>query len=64
MSHWRGRDPVVLFREQLTGAGVVSDDEFIEMDNRIKTDIAEAVELARTSPYPADEDLYADMYSG
>jgi pyruvate dehydrogenase E1 component alpha subunit len=64
MSRWRGRDPVVLFRERLAADGVVSDDEFIEMDNRIKADIAEAVEFARTSPYPAGEDLYADMYSG
>jgi pyruvate dehydrogenase E1 component alpha subunit len=62
IADWQTRDPVYLFRQRLAEDGVLTESEFEQMDARIRTDLATAVEFARKSPFPEPEDLFSDMY--
>jgi TPP-dependent pyruvate/acetoin dehydrogenase alpha subunit len=55
--HWAARDPLLVLQPQLT-AGAASDAE-----DSVKTELDEAVEFARTSPFPEPGDALKDVYA-
>jgi pyruvate dehydrogenase E1 component alpha subunit len=58
----RDRDCLKRFRETMQVGGPLSLEELDAIDARIKLKLDEAVEFAKTSPLPPDEDLYTDVY--
>jgi pyruvate dehydrogenase E1 component alpha subunit len=62
VEQWRERDPIETFRKRLADEGVVSEDDYKELDERIVKTIDEAVEFADQSPFPELDSLYEDIY--
>lgn len=62
IDRWRERDPVYLYQANLAERGILSAAEFDAMDERIRTELEEAVTFARESPFPDPDDLFTDMY--
>jgi pyruvate dehydrogenase E1 component alpha subunit len=57
------RDPIKLFAASLKEEGVVSDEEFQQMDARVREQVEQAVKFAEESPLPVSEELYTDVYA-
>lgn len=60
---WRTADPVEDYGEKLLNDGVLTDDEYERMKERIEEDLDEAVEFARESPLPEPEEAYEGLYA-
>lgn len=61
LKEWLPKDPIARVRRHLSEAGV-SDAEFDRTRRESDVEIAEAVEFARSSPYPAVEELWTHLY--
>jgi pyruvate dehydrogenase E1 component alpha subunit len=62
VAHWRERDPLPAFGELLVREGVIEQAERGRIDERAVAIVDAAVEFAETSPFPAPESLYDDVY--
>ena len=62
VAQWRERDPIVSYAKLLEEAGMLTDEEFEELDRTAIEIVDEAVELADASPEPALESLYDNVY--
>ena len=60
---YQERDPIVLFKDSLKEAGVFTDEEFAEIDNRAKEATQKAVDFAELSPFPDESELFTDVYA-
>jgi pyruvate dehydrogenase E1 component alpha subunit len=58
------RDPIDHLRDRLESLGAADDAKLKAMDGEIKAIIADAAEFARSTPEPALEELYTDVYAG
>ena len=57
------RDPIVLFKESLLEAKIISDKDYEEIENRAKEATEKAVKFADESPLPDEEELFTDVYA-
>ena len=57
----KDRDPIAIYRARLLGG--LTEDEIRTVESDVAQGIAEAVEFAKSSPFPARESLYDNMYS-
>jgi pyruvate dehydrogenase E1 component alpha subunit len=62
VEEWRGRDPIETFRKRLADEGVMSEEEFEKLDERVTKEVDESVEFADQSPFPDLDTLYDDIY--
>jgi hypothetical protein len=62
VEEWRGRDPIVTFRERLEQEGVLSGEDAEKLDQEAIARIDAAVEFADASPFPDLDSLYDDIY--
>jgi pyruvate dehydrogenase E1 component alpha subunit len=62
VEEWRRRDPIETFRTRLADEGVLSEDEYKELDERTVKLVDESVEFADQSPFPDLDTLYQDIY--
>jgi pyruvate dehydrogenase E1 component alpha subunit len=63
VAHWRERDPIRLFGEQLVREGTVLDAAALaQIDAEAVARVDAAVTFADASPYPPPESLYDDVY--
>lgn len=60
---WKGRCPIVRFKETLAGAGVMNDQELADIDQRAKQTIDRAADEALTFPEPSPERLEDEVYA-
>ena len=60
--HWRARDPLIIFRDRVTGEGAIQKEELDEIDQRVEQMIRDAIKFADDSPLPANEEVYTDVY--
>uniref|UniRef100_UPI00406CDF99 thiamine pyrophosphate-dependent dehydrogenase E1 component subunit alpha n=1 Tax=Sporosarcina sp. FSL K6-1522 TaxID=2921554 RepID=UPI00406CDF99 len=61
---WRKmRDPIALFKEQLIEESILTETEFMELENKVQVEMDEAVEFAENSKAPSLETLEADIYA-
>jgi pyruvate dehydrogenase E1 component alpha subunit len=60
---YQERDPIVLFRESLTEAKIISDKEYEEIENRAKEATEKALKFADESPLPDPKELFTDVYA-
>ena len=59
----RDNDPILTYLERLTAAGVLTEDEYEEMDEAVIREVEEAAEFADGSPKPEPSAIYRDIYS-
>jgi pyruvate dehydrogenase E1 component alpha subunit len=57
------RDPIALFKEQLIVENVITEEEFLELDKKVQSEMDEAVEFAVNSKSPGLENLTTDIYA-
>ncbi len=62
VARWRERDPLPAFARLLVAEGVIDGDERERIDERAIARVDAAVEFAESSPFPARESLYEDVY--
>ena len=60
--HWRGRDPLKLFRETVIPQGEITAEELDAIDAETAALMEEAVKFADESPLPEPHELYDDVY--
>jgi pyruvate dehydrogenase E1 component alpha subunit len=59
---WQETDPIGIFRKHLLEKKTVSAKALDELDAQVEEEVNKAVEFAETSPEPAPEDLFANIY--
>jgi pyruvate dehydrogenase E1 component alpha subunit len=60
---WHAKDPIGIFRKYLTDKKVATQKALDEIEARVDEEVAKAVEFAETSPEPALEELFTDVYA-
>ena len=59
---WKARDPLDQFRKRVLENGLLAVEELDDIDQQVNLLIEEAVRFAESSPEPALEELYTDVY--
>lgn len=62
--YWKERCPVRGFAERLIGSDIISRRDMDELARGIETELEEAVDYAKASPYPTESELLSDVYAG
>ena len=62
VEEWKQRDAIRLLEGQLAEQDVLSSDAAAAIHERVRAEALEAIEWAEASPYPAVDDLLADVY--
>ena len=60
--HWRARDPLKLFRENVLPLGDITLEELDQIDQEAADLMEEAIELADAGPLPETDKIYEDVY--
>ncbi|MEW6534170.1 MAG: pyruvate dehydrogenase (acetyl-transferring) E1 component subunit alpha [Candidatus Auribacterota bacterium] len=63
LSEYKKQDPILILKNRLLDAGLLSEDEYKEMDNECKTISKQSVAFAEQSEEPPIESLYEDIYA-
>jgi pyruvate dehydrogenase E1 component alpha subunit len=63
VAHWRDRDPIRIEAERLREEGLVTDEDLAALEAGVESELDDAVEFGRKSPYPTREDLWRNMYA-
>ena len=61
---WDAFDPIGLYFEYLSGAGLLTDADRNAMRNDIMAEVMDAFEYTLASPNPVETDLYRHVYAG
>ncbi len=56
------QDPILILKDKMTAAGVITDEQYKQMDQKCKQTVAGAIEFAESSQAPAIETLYEDVF--
>ena len=59
---WKARDPIARWRERLIGGGVIAAGELDRVDAEVTALVDEAVEFAKTSPWPDPATVARHVY--
>lgn len=60
---WQENDPIGIYRKQLVETlGIASEAELDELDEKVAAEVRQAVLFAETSPEPAPETLFENIY--
>ena len=54
-------DCITIFKEKVTEAGLLSDDDIAKLDEEVNS-LIESVDQAKKSPLPKPEDVTKDVY--
>ena len=60
--HWRARDPLKLFRENVLPLGDITLEELDQIDQEAADIMEEAIKLADADPLPETDKIYEDVY--
>ena len=60
--HWRGRDPLKVFRDAVIPLGEITAEELDQIDREASELMEEAIKFADESPVPDPLELYDDVY--
>jgi acetoin:2,6-dichlorophenolindophenol oxidoreductase subunit alpha len=63
LAAWRRRDPIALFRARMIDAGI-GERIIASVDEEVASAVADAIEFARASPYPAYEEAFDHTFAG
>jgi pyruvate dehydrogenase E1 component alpha subunit len=59
---WQENDPIGIYGRYLTGQSIVSAEELVQIEHAAEQEVAEAVDFAETSPEPAADTLFDNIY--
>jgi pyruvate dehydrogenase E1 component alpha subunit len=59
---WQEKDPIGIYHHYLTDQKIASEAELDEIDNKVQQEVQAAVAFAESSPDPAPETLFEDIY--
>ena len=62
IAQYRQQDPILILKQFLTEASVISEENYQQMDQNCKTIAAESVSFAEQSAEPSLETIYEDLY--
>ena len=60
--HWRARDPLLTFRNQMAQSGAIDAAQLDELDEEARLLMEDAVKFADDSPLPEPHEIYEDVY--
>jgi pyruvate dehydrogenase E1 component alpha subunit len=63
VKQWQTNDPIGIFNKYLLDKKVTTRKGLDEIEARVEEEVVKAVEFAETSPEPAMEDLFTDIYA-
>jgi pyruvate dehydrogenase E1 component alpha subunit len=63
LESYRGKDPILILRKQMTEGKMLSDGQYKKIDTQCKKRCDEAVTFSEESEEPALESLYEDVYA-
>jgi pyruvate dehydrogenase E1 component alpha subunit len=58
----RQHDPIQKLGQYLTQNGIMSDGDLTQLDQQVASEVTEAIEFARRSPYPAPQDALQHVF--
>ncbi len=59
---WREDDPIGILERHLRQEEIASSEELEAIDKMVEAEVEESVRFAEESPFPAPEELFADIY--
>lgn len=62
LEEWMQRDPIDILKKRMITDGQLDETEFDEMKQAAETLVFDAIEFAKSEPYPAAEELLTDIY--
>jgi pyruvate dehydrogenase E1 component alpha subunit len=62
LEEWMKRDPIDILKTRMISSGQLDETEFGEMKQAAERLVYEAIEYAKSEPYPAPEELYTDIF--
>jgi pyruvate dehydrogenase E1 component alpha subunit len=62
VKRWQENDPIGAYRKHLIDNGIASDAELDAVDARAEAETLAAVQFAESSPEPAPEELFSNVY--
>jgi pyruvate dehydrogenase E1 component alpha subunit len=62
VKRWQENDPIGIYRQYLTKKKVVKENELDVIDDQVAEEVQAAVQFAESSPEPAPEELFTDVY--
>ncbi len=63
IDEWRLRDPLEILTKNIVDTGIGTQAECDAVSTTVQTEVEEAAEFARNSPFPDESELYKDMFS-
>jgi pyruvate dehydrogenase E1 component alpha subunit len=63
IAKYQERDPIVLFKDSLKQAGVLTDKDFEKIEQEAMDATEKAIKFAEESPYPNESELLTDVYA-
>ena len=63
IEQYQERDPIKVFSASLREKGVLDDAGLKEIEDRVRAEVERSVKFADSSPEPAPEELYTDIYA-
>jgi pyruvate dehydrogenase E1 component alpha subunit len=63
VKRWQENDPIGIYRKHLTDEKIATDEELNRLETLVEQEVAEAVQFAESSPEPAPEALYENIYA-
>lgn len=61
---WRQKDPILRVERLLIERGILTEEQCRDVEAEVRAGVDEAVEYAESSPEPALESLFEDVYTG
>jgi len=63
IEEWQKRDPIMIHTNRLVEQGIATQEECDALNAEVASEIGEALEFARNSPFPEPEELFDDMFA-
>ncbi|MFB6130972.1 MAG: thiamine pyrophosphate-dependent dehydrogenase E1 component subunit alpha [Salinigranum sp.] len=63
LDEWRQKDPLLTYPRRLIDEGVLTEEEYADLEADVEAEIQEAIEFARESPLPDPETAFEGLYS-
>jgi pyruvate dehydrogenase E1 component alpha subunit len=63
IERWQKDDPIGIFRLYLLEQEIANEGELDDLETKVSAEVEDAVEFAESSPEPAPEALFEDIYA-